>query len=151
MPFVRITPYVEAIGHDLAAVAAVGARESEELVQRLAAALESSLRLRLLEVVTEVAQELSAQLRTGHIEVRLTGSNPELAFVEEEPEPPATVGDELSARISLRLPEALKARVETAAAREGVSVNTWLVQAIDRSARSQPPRSGRRLTGFARS
>ena len=34
-----------------------------------------------------------------------------------------------SARISLRLSEALKAEIDAAAARDGVSVNTWLVRA----------------------
>lgn len=147
----RITPHIEAVREDLAAVAALGGRETGEAVQRIVAALESSLRLRLLEAVTEAAQELSAQLRSGHVEVRLAGSDPALSFVEEEPEPPAAVGDDLGARITLRLPESLKAAVEAAAGREGVSVNTWLVQAIDRSVRSRPPRVGRRMSGYARS
>jgi uncharacterized protein (DUF1778 family) len=147
----RITPYIEAVRDDLVAVAAVGQRDAEELIQRLASALESSLRLRLLEAVAEAAQELSAQVRTGHVEVRLAGSDPMLAFVEEAEEPSAPVGDELSARITLRLPEGLKGRVEAAAAREGVSVNTWLVQAIARSVESRPRGPGRRLSGYARS
>jgi HicB family len=48
-----------------------------------------------------------------------------------DPEPAATRVDDgdASARISLRLPESLKADIEMAAAREGVSVNTWLVRA----------------------
>ena len=57
--------------------------------------------------------------------------------------------------ISLRLPESLKVRLEAAAAREGVSVNTWLVQALQRYAHAEPrPSSGgsrRRLTGYGRS
>src|SRR6267154_2654229 len=60
-----------------------------------------------------------------------------------------------TARISLRLPESLKVRLEAAAARDGVSVNTWLVQALMRHAHSEPrPSSGgsrRRLTGYGRS
>jgi uncharacterized protein (DUF1778 family) len=149
----RITPYIEAVRDDLLAVAALGQQESEELIGRMAAALESSLRLRLLEAVTEAAQELSAHIRSGHVEVRLAGSDPTLAYVEEAAEPAAPVGDDLSARISLRLPESLKSRVDAAAAAEGVSVNTWLVQAISRSVDRHPPRgpAGRRLSGYARS
>jgi uncharacterized protein (DUF1778 family) len=152
MPRMRITPYVQAVRDDLLAVASVGQREGEELIGRLAGALESSLRLRLLEAVTEAAQELSSHIQSGHIEVRLAGSDPTLAFVEEVAEPAAPVGDDLSARITLRLPDSLKSRIDTAASAEGVSVNTWLVQAISRSIESRPPRThGRRLSGYARS
>jgi uncharacterized protein (DUF1778 family) len=148
----RITPYIEAVRDDLLAVASVGQREGEELIGRLASALESSLRLRLLEAVTEAAQELSTHIQSGHVEVRLAGSDPTLAFVEEAAEPAAPVGDDLSARITLRLPESLKSRLDAAASAEGVSVNTWLVQAISRSVESRPPRTpGRRLSGYARS
>jgi hypothetical protein len=61
--------------------------------------------------------------------------------------------------VTLRLPDGLKARAEAAAARDGLSLNAWLVraagQALDepsgaglRSARRGP---GQRITGFARS
>src|ERR671919_615600 len=115
MPPMRITPYIEAVRDDLLAVASVGQREGEELIGRLASALESSLRLRLLEAVTEAAQELSVHINSGHVEVRLAGSDPTLAFVEEVAEPAAPVGDDLSARITLRLPESLKSRLDAAA------------------------------------
>ena len=62
------------------------------------------------------------------------------------------VGEELSARITLRLPESLKAAVEKAADREGVSTNTWLVRAIARATESRPTHvHGKRLTGYAQS
>jgi hypothetical protein len=38
--------------------------------------------------------------------------------------------DGATTRTTLRLPDHLKGQVETAAAREGVSVNTWLVRAV---------------------
>ena len=60
--------------------------------------------------------------------------------------------DGLSSRITLRLPEQLKGSIEAAAAREGVSVNAWLVRALARSVSSPPRRqSGSRLTGFGKS
>ncbi len=65
------------------------------------------------------------------------------------------MGEELSARITLRLPEGLKQQVEQVATREGVSVNTWLVRAIARSTESRGSghghRGGRRLTGYGQS
>ena len=53
------------------------------------------------------------------------------------------------------LPDSLKQRVESAAAREGASVNTWLVQAMQRAVEPRRPSSlsssRNRLTGYGRS
>jgi hypothetical protein len=85
----------------------------------------------------------------------MSGQDPNFVYVEEEPQPvaPHTGDDEASARITLRLPEGLKAGIEAAATREGVSVNAWLVRALSRevSAPVRGPRVGSRLTGFAKS
>ena len=58
-----------------------------------------------------------------------------------------------TARITLRLPEGLKARAEAAAAREGASTNTWLVRAVSRALepRTTRIRTGNRLQGYAQS
>ena len=146
----QIAPYVDALQHDLAAVAAVSDQESAETIRRVAAALESSVRLRFLHAVTEAANELTSPLPNGHVEVRLADGDPTLLFVEEAPVVAPAPEDALSARITLRLPETLKASAEAAAARAGVSVNCWLIHAISRHLESRPRRSGR-LTGFARS
>ncbi|ACQ79973.1 conserved hypothetical protein [Beutenbergia cavernae DSM 12333] len=64
--------------------------------------------------------------------------------------------DDAVARISLRMPEWLKGRVDEAAAQAGISVNTWLVRvaqlALDAGDTPHTPssRSGKRLTGWAR-
>jgi hypothetical protein len=146
----QLSPHVEAVQADLAAVADAAGAEQAEPVRRVAAALAPSLRLHLLEAVTEAAHELSAQLPQGRVEIRLEGGDPSLAYLEESAAPPAFSAEDASARITLRLPEALKASVEAVAAREGVSVNSWLVQALARAVEARPSR-GNRLTGFARS
>jgi hypothetical protein len=105
-------------------------------------------------VLGEAALELSAQLDDGRVEVRFAGADPELVFVREEAEePPPSPDEQLSARITLRLPDALKQRIEDSASREGLSVNTWIVQALARVATGATPRrsSGRRLSGYGRS
>jgi hypothetical protein len=140
---------IDALQQDLAATAAVGGDEAAQVGRRLSEALGSALRLRLFDALGEAASELSARLPSGHIEVRLSGRDPELVFVEDAGEP-ALTGDDATARISLRLPEALKASVEKAAANEGVSVNSWLIRAIARGVESRP-RHGRRLTGYGQS
>ena len=149
----QITVHVDALQNDLAAVAAVGGPEEKEAARRIAAALEPAFRLRLLDAVGDAAHELSAQLPSGRVEVRLAGAEPSLVFVEDAPEPRPAWGEEavFAARITLRLPEGLKVRVEAAASAAGVSVNTWLVQAISRSLDTPPRRTGRHLSGFARS
>jgi hypothetical protein len=100
--------------------------------------------------VTEVANELTSQLPNGHVEVRLQDGDPALVFVEETAAVAPAPEDALSARVTLRLPETLKASVEAAAAREGVSVNWWLIHPISLHLETGPRRRGR-LTGFARS
>ena len=91
----------------------------------------------------------------GRIEVRLAGRDPELVYIEEEeaePEPTqAGADDSFSARITLRLPEGLKAQIEVAANVEGASVNTWIVRALQRGLepRTRSVRTGRRLSGYA--
>ena len=149
----QITVHVDALQNDLAAVAAVGGPDEKEAARRIAAALEPAFRLRLLDAVGDAAHELSAQLPSGRVEVRLAGAEPSLVFVEDAPEEPPTWGGEagFSARITLRLPDGLKARLEAAASAAGVSVNTWLVQAISRELDTPPRRSSKRITGFARS
>jgi HicB-like protein involved in pilus formation len=150
---VHIDGHIQALREDLARIAAVGDASTAHAAELLSMALESSISRRLLEALGEAALELNAQLDDGRVEVRFAGADPEFVFVREEAEEPQASPDEtLSARITLRLPDALKQRVEDAAAREGVSVNTWIVQALGRIASGAPRRSsGRRLTGYGRS
>jgi hypothetical protein len=151
----QTTPYVDALLSDLEAMANLGDEAVADAARRLSQTLRSSANLRLLELLGEAALEVSGQLPSGHVEVRLAGQEPSLVYVDEEPEasaPPAGA-DDASARITLRLSEALKASVEAAAAREGVSVNTWIVRALGRASSPSTTvrRSGRRMTGYAES
>ena len=151
----KLSVHIEALQNDLAAVAGMADETARETVGRVVVALESAWRLRLLEAVTQAADEISSQLVSGHVEVRLAGGDPQLVVAEqvEEPAGPAPGDDALTARITLRLPEGLKASVELAASKEGMSVNSWLLQAISRSVdrRGQTTRAGRRISGWARS
>jgi hypothetical protein len=151
----QIEGYVQALREDLARVAALGDESTARAAELLSVALESSLGRRLQEALGEAALELSSQLDNGRIEVRIAGGDPELVLVrDEEGAAAAEPADEaFTARITLRLPESLKARLETAANREGVSVNTWLVQMLHHAAepRGHSGGSRRRLTGYGRS
>jgi hypothetical protein len=148
----NLTIVLDGLQQDLQRLAELGDERSAEVAQRLGDALSSNLRLKLYDLLSQAALELSAKLPSGHVEVRLAGQEPELVFVESPGDAGGVAGEEHSARISLRLPESLKASVEKAAEREGVSVNAWLVRAIARAAESRPVHtSGKRLSGYARS
>jgi hypothetical protein len=151
----ELRSFVQGLQSDLDGIAAVGDDAVGEAARRLTAAVGASAGLRLLDALSEAALELSNQLPAGHVEIRLSGQDPALVYVEDAGEEAPAGDDALVARISLRLPEGLKSAVEAAAAREGISVNTWLVRSLSRAvssgvagARRGP---GNRLTGFGRS
>jgi hypothetical protein len=150
----QLEGYVQALREDLARVAAIGDESTARAADLLAIALEASFGRRLQEALAEAALELSPQLERGRVEVRIAGDEPELVFVEEaEPEPPEAPDEASSARITLRLPQPLKTRLEAAAAASGVSVNTWLVQTLGRVLSPRPSGGigSHRLTGYGRS
>ncbi|SRR6266545_7973439 len=151
----QMAQFLDSLQGDLEEIAAVGDDAVGQAARRLSQALRASAGMRMLDALGDAALELSAALPAGHVEVRMSGQDPQLVFVEEEQAAPVApaADDAAAARITLRLPEALKGSVEAAAAREGVSVNTWIVRALSRevSAPVRGPRVGSRLTGFAKS
>ncbi len=150
----QLDGFTNAVRDDLARIAAVGDEATARAGGLLAAALEPTLARRLQEALAEAALELSAQLEHGRVEVRIAGSDPELVYVDDGGPAAADPADEVfSARVTLRLPESLKSRLDAAASSAGVSVNTWLVQALGRALepRSSAFSNRRRLTGYGRS
>jgi hypothetical protein len=137
-----ITPYVERLRHDLALAAAAGDDQVRDSAERLTLALDPSMRLALMEALSQAAAEITTEMRTGSVDVRLTGR--ELEFVVEQaapgppapPAPPQPPGpddeedDGATARITLRLPEGVKTRAEELAAKSGSSLNTWIVNVL---------------------
>src|SRR5256714_11004516 len=146
----NVAAYGEALQQDLANVAGIGDEAVAEAARRIAAPLEPPLRLRLMDAVGEAAAELTNQLPDGHVEVRIAAGEPELVYVPDPGAPAPTSIEDLSARITLRLPETLKTIVDAAAQEAGVSANTWLLQQINRSAdpKRRPHKGGRRMTGY---
>jgi predicted HicB family RNase H-like nuclease len=150
----QIEGHVEAVREDLARIAAVGDESTARAADLLAVALEPALVRRFQEALAEAAGELSAQLDRGRVEVRIVGGDPELVYVPDpESEPVESETAAFDARITLRLPEDLKTLLEAAAASGGVSVNTWLVQTLNRLLAPRPSggQGRHRLTGYGRS
>lgn len=127
----KMSKFIEALSADLKALGTLGGPDLESAVSRLVPTLEPVLRTRLLEVLTEVAGELKGQLPGAQIQARLSGDEVELVYLQDE-SITREVPSDLNARITLRLPDDLKSRIETAATKEGISLNSWLLKASER-------------------
>jgi hypothetical protein len=170
-----LTPYVEALRADLEAAAAAGGDQAAGAARLLGVALDASVRLCLVDVLSSMAAEVTAASEGSAVEIRMHGREPHVVVsavdppepVEPPPAPepggPGPVDDEGddaggTARITLRLPEGLKAQAEAAAAAQGLSLNSWLVRSVaatvarrgTRIPFDRDPRAGRRLSGYAR-
>lgn len=161
--------YVETLHRQLVATAESGGSEGRAAVERLLPGLESAVRLVLLEALSAAADEITRDLAPGSVEVRLRGSDPEFvvsvpSFATAEDTPTTTdhaapvvvdVGDDDggTSRLNLRLPDGLKARIEEASRREGLSLNAWLVRSaaagLERTSASTISRpGGQTFTGW---
>jgi hypothetical protein len=159
-----LTDYVEALRSSLTTAAAAGGEQARETARLLADTMEPAVRLAVIDALSAMAAEVTAALDGDLVDIRVRGRDPEVVVVPAAGEPAAGSAppvddpsdDGSVARISLRLPEALKARAEAASALDGVSLNAWLVRAVAdavRGSRPGPPhgRGPRHYSGFARS
>jgi HicB family len=148
----QLDTHIQAIQADLAATARLGDEATAQAARRLSEALASTLHVRLLDLIGEAASEIGAQLESGRVDVRLAGREPELVVVAEEaPEGiQVAAGEEHAGRITLRLPETIKAAIEAAAAQEGISTNAWLVKTLAHTLHARSAkRSRHRMQGYA--
>jgi hypothetical protein len=145
---------VDGLRSDVVAVGELGDDTVAEVAERIADVLGRSVPGRVLDLLSDAAAELTATLSDGRVDIRVAGDDVEMTYVEDEPGPSAAAssdGDAQLARISLRLGEGLKSRLETGAAAEGVSVNTYIVHLLERgtsSGRNRSHRAGNRLHGY---
>jgi predicted HicB family RNase H-like nuclease len=143
-----LDPTIARIRGQLEELAALGDAVAADAGRRIVAAVDDGLRVALLELLTTVAAEINAQLDDAHVEVRM-GADPQVVLVDDaDPRTPST--EDLSARLTLRLPPGLKDRVTARADREGISVNAWVLQALDRASDRPARPAGRRRPGGAR-
>ena len=145
----KMSLFVERLALDLQTLAKLGGTELESAVSRLIPALGPVLSTRLLEVLSEVVADLKSQLPGASIEARLNGDEIGLIYLPDESLPKEAPSD-LSARITMRLPEDLKSRIEMAATKEGISLNSWLLRTSERGSFAVSI-GGRQLKGKGRS
>ena len=156
----HLDPFTAGVRTQLTAAAALGDDGTRRVADALAAAAEPAVRLAVLEAVCAAADEITEALLdipgSPAVAVRLDrdGLRVEVRLAPTaEPTPgPADEGDN-DARISLRLPEALKGQIEAAARTDGVSVNTWLLRSANAALSPAPrfrPAAGNsgRITGW---
>lgn len=150
---------------DLTAAAALGDDDTRRIAEALADAAENSARLMLIGALSEFATEVGAALDDRDVHVRFAGTEAHVEIARpsaatdgdaptEAPEPGPSksttdfddLGGDIS-RVTLRLVEQVKARAEEAAAQNGVSLNSWVAQAVQ-GALGDQVRRGRRDSGF---
>lgn len=148
-----LTQYVSSLRHELAVAAEAGGDDARALADRLTAPLESAVWLVLLDALSAAAAEITRDLAPGSVDLRLRGREPsfvvtpppaEHSFPEAgapaaAPPFPLDSEDVATARISFRLTEYLKGRIEEAASQAGLSVNAWLVRAAAAALESGDP------------
>jgi hypothetical protein len=173
-----MSEYVATLRRELGLITRFAGDDVARAAEMLTEAMEPSVRLTLLDVLSAAAAEITTRLDDAVIEVRLSGGDadfvvtltpddligappapgaPVAPVAPAAPGAPGAPGPDDMARVTLRLSEPLKARVEASAAAEGVSVNAWLIRAIGQALEPPPARSGRgrpgvgqRFTGYAR-
>ena len=72
-----LNEYTEMLRRELGSVTRFGGEEFARTTEMLADALESSVRLTLLEVLSDAAAEITSRLDDAIIDVRLSGGEPE--------------------------------------------------------------------------
>ena len=148
----ELGPYVNDLQRQLVDAAEYGADDTRAVAERLAAGLDAAARLVLLDVLSAAAGEITRDLAPGSVDLRLRGREVEFVIAQATTEPDSDdppvasvdLDDASTSRTTLRLPDALKARVDDAAAADGLSVNTWLVRAVAAALQPKQRRSAQR-------
>src|SRR6266516_4777608 len=111
----ELSPYVAGLRRELGSLTRFASDDVVQVAGRLAEALESSVRLTLLEVLSAAAAEITTRLDDTVIDVRLNAGEPEFVVSTtpgEPPEEPAgadpgEASDDMT-RVTLRLSGPLK-------------------------------------------
>ena len=142
--------FTETLRSDLEAVGSMGSDKAMKVADRMITVALPLAKARMLEAMSMALTELSGALGIERIDLRVSGDD--VTFVPAEPtsEPRTVDAAAEQARFSLRLPDDLKARIDTRASAEGISTNTWIVRALEAAVGRGAPHSprSRRLSGF---
>jgi hypothetical protein len=171
-----LTPYISQLREDLTAAASAGDEQARHTAAALTTALGPAARLAIMNALSDLAAEVTAALDDRVVEVRLDGRDVRIAVSDpsdagsnsagmhatnsraDGPPPPfepsaGSFGDASGdiRRMTVRLFDQLKGQAERAAAEQGVSLNTWVSQAVAGALRGEPWNEQRRGPGDRRS
>jgi HicB family len=140
-----LTPYISQLREDLSAAASAGDEQTRHTAAILGMALEPAARLAIMNALSDLAAEVTAALDDRVVEVRLDGRDVRVvvgaqsnAETHDAGTPPfGDAGGDIR-RMTLRLIDQVKAQAERAAAEQGVSLNTWVSQAVAGALRGEP-------------
>ncbi|CAN5206684.1 hypothetical protein BH11ACT3_BH11ACT3_08670 [soil metagenome] len=148
--------YVSDLQRQLVDASATATDDTRAVAERLAAGLDAATRLVLLDALSAAVGEITRDLAPGSVDLRLRGREVEFVVTAASPDSDddqvstrsttasTDLDDASTSRTTLRLPDALKARVDDAAAADGLSVNTWLVRAVASALEPKQRRSAQR-------
>ncbi|WP_420752099.1 toxin-antitoxin system HicB family antitoxin [Rhodococcus sp. O3] len=139
----NIETYTTAVTDAVLAAAELGDEQTRRTAAALATAIAAPVRLAVLDALSDLAAEVSDQLGDRRVTVRLDGRDT-VVEVHDGPAPeaetPPPTFEEVTgdiSRVTLRLVEQIKARAEEAAAQNGLSLNSWVAQAVQGALRDQ--------------
>ncbi|WP_433869674.1 toxin-antitoxin system HicB family antitoxin [Saccharopolyspora sp. CA-218241] len=135
-----LTPYIDQLRDDLNSAASAGDEQTRQTAAVLSGAIEPAARLAIMNALSDLAAEVTAHLDGQVVDLRLAGRDVRVAVsgtggqadesgAEPPPPPPPMDGGDIS-RITLRLLDEIKGQAEHAASSQGVSLNTWVAQAV---------------------
>lgn len=118
----------------------VAGPEVAEAGTHLMAALKPAITQAMMEIVTMAVTEISSQLDTQTIDIKLVDGDPELVVSDDptagSPPPPPPDFDEVGeARITVRLPGYLKDLITNEAEVSGDSINSYVVDLLSSKTR----------------
>ena len=148
-----LSPYLDSVRNGVRSAAGLADEHTRQIVERLGTAIDDSTRLALIEALSDAASTISAELAPSSVGLRMVGQEPEFVVEVHPPDAEPTMllpedgpaagtqggsqdgpqegsEDEAVARITLRLPQSVKSRVDEVAEADGISTNAWLLRAV---------------------
>ncbi|OKL53486.1 hypothetical protein BSZ39_09210 [Bowdeniella nasicola] len=143
-----MSDHIDAVRSALLASVSLGDDQTRTLAEAIAHTSEPGLRQVTLSLYNQLAGDLSSQLPDAEVVVQMVDGEPKLVAEPKSsgftPSAQAEMDDD-PVRTTVRLPTYLKNDVEAAAKSAGISINTWIVDAIrsalHRSKLGTPPQN----------
>lgn len=146
----ELGPYIATLREQLITAAAAGDENTQNVAKVLAAAVEPAARLAIMNALSDLAAEITVALEDRVVDLRLSGQDVRVVVTDTptddhgpQAQPPPSAADGDITRITVRLLEELKGKAEQAAAAQGMSLNSFVAQAVQGALHRRGPGRGR--------